>query len=122
MSKSFESLWDIQKNFSNEISLFFFNKTNIDLSYDDQIKQSKDYILSLIGECKEALDTFDWKIHRTISMEFNRNDLLEELIDIQKYLWGLMAVWNISKDEFIQTFINKSKIVENRWDAEIARN
>lgn len=115
-------LWERQQFFCKETTKYLLNKNVEDLSTKERIVLSKDYILSLVGECKEALDTFSWKIHRLNNREdFDKNLFLEETIDIQKYLWGLMGVWSITLDEFVEMFLKKSQIVEERWKKEILK-
>lgn len=110
-----EGLWEGQSFFCNKVTKKFNDKNNSDLSYQEQIDMSKDYILSLIGECKEVLDTFKWKKHRSQEVKFEKDRLIEELIDCQKFLWNLFFIWGITLDEFIDGFEKKSRIVDQRW-------
>ena len=48
----------------------------------------------------------------------DREDLIDELVDVHKFLWGLMATWEITPEEFINQFKKKSAIVEQRWTDE----
>ena len=116
----FSNLWGYQKEFADKACKHFMGKSLKELDENEKISESKDYILSIFGEGKEVLDTFNWKRHRKVlNSSFDRNALLEELIDMQKFLWGLMAVWDIKEEEFYKAFIEKSMVVEHRWRQEL---
>lgn len=88
-------------------------------SLDDaaKTKWTKEYVLSLMGELKEILDCLNWKHHRTTDSG-PRIDLVEEMIDVQKFLWGLMSIHGVSLEEFESEFDRKSDVVEQRWRQE----
>ena len=111
-------LWKYQQGFAAKMLSFFSKKKLEDLDFQEKVSETKDYILSLQGECKEVLDVLPWKRHRIEEKKFNRRALLEELIDIQKFLWGLMYIWGITEDEFKAAFTEKSAVVEHRFSQE----
>ncbi|MEK6860829.1 MAG: hypothetical protein AABY07_02550 [Nanoarchaeota archaeon] len=119
MPDNFHELWKYQQYFANKAALAFQQKPIVEFSNTDRILETKEYILSLMTELKEVLDNIEWKRHRIIKKDYNRRNLLTELIDVQKYLWGLMAIWQVTEKEFEDTFIEKSAIVEQRWVQEL---
>ena len=87
-----------------------------DLSHSDLTELSRYYILALHKELSEILDNVDgWKLHRPATGEHKRNLLVEEGIDVEKYLVGLLIIWGVTPWEFMATFRAKSKIVADRW-------
>ncbi len=87
------------------------------LSHDELTELSKFYILAMHKELSEVLDNVDgWKPHRPSSGEHNRTQIVEESIDIQKYLIGFLLLWGVSPGEFFEAFMAKSKIVAERWE------
>ncbi len=87
------------------------------LSHDELTDLSKQYILSMHKELSEVLDNVDgWKMHRPSSGEHNRPQIVEESIDIQKYLIGFLLLWGVSPGEFFEAFMAKSKVVAERWE------
>jgi hypothetical protein len=63
----------------------------------------------------EVLEQINWKHHHPKEKEVNVKNVAVECIDIQKFLWGLMQVWEISYDEFVEVFKDKSYEVEKKW-------
>lgn len=115
----FHNIWKEQKDFSDEVIEYFYEKETSELTHQERIIETKDSLLSLMGECKETLDELNWKRHRRPKKEFHRDSFVEELIDIQKYLWNIFAIWGISFEEFEEAFSSKSAIVRQRWVDEI---
>ena len=102
---------------------FFKEKHGIDLSDIEkdkvlQIKWNKEYILALIKECTEILDELDWKMHTTKTSEEVHDNILEECIDVQKYLLGLMILNGFDREQIEQKFFDKSAVVEAKFQQE----
>jgi len=114
--KTVKELWDSQKLFTERV-ISALDKPIEEMTEDDRVKWTKEYLLSLSTECSEALSTLPWKLHRKYdSKDRNyRYEFLTELIDIQKYLWGLMQIWGVAIEEFIEMFKTKTYEVEKRW-------
>lgn len=75
------------------------------------------YILALIVEAIEALSLIPWKEHK-FDEDIPRNiqvKLLEELVDIQKFLITLVILSDHNADEFYAMFKEKTAIVMNRF-------
>lgn len=92
-----------------------YGKTFGTLSYQERVALTKDYLLYLIGEVDEVLRELDWKAHRSAAEPFNRDNLLEELIDIYKYWLGVLALWGFTGDEVDGAFWRKTEVVERRF-------
>ena len=113
----FEEIYELQKKFTER---FFKEKQNLTLeqvrtSKEDLVKWNKEYILALIAEATEVLNEVDWKMHKEMDLPTDaRLRLLEESIDVMKFLLGLMIVNGFSLDDIYDMFIAKSKVVEKK--------
>lgn len=106
-----KELWDIQREFNDK---FFATKGG--WPTEDQLTSaSKDFAIHLIKEATEVLDELSFKMHRTSKGSIDRANVLEELVDTQKFLWGWMQVWGVTWDEFREEFKRKSIVVEQRF-------
>lgn len=107
--------WNRQRLFTEKV-ITRLDKPLSELSEVDRIEWTKQYLLSIHAEADEALHCIPWKRHRKTSLkDLNRGNLMIELIDVQKYLWGLMQVWGMTPEEFEQVYNDKSFEVEHRW-------
>ncbi len=112
-----EEIYELQKKFTER---FFKEKQNLTLSEvrsskEQLVKWNKEYILALIAEATEVLGEVDWKMHKKMDLPNDARDrLLEESIDVMKFLLGLMIVNGFSLEDIYNMFKNKSKIVEKR--------
>jgi len=77
--------------------------------------QLKDYILNIIREATEALDTRKFKMHRIENKEEIVSNTIEELIDCQKYLWGAFQLLGVDWDHFVSEYWRKTRVVEQRY-------
>jgi len=110
-----DELWDRQRLFTEKV-IGRLDKPMGDLTDFNKIEWTRQYLLSIHAEADEALNCMPWKKHRKTSLkDLNRGNLMIELIDVQKYLWGLMQVWGMTSAEFEQVFNDKSFEVEHRW-------
>ena len=117
MSKDlFKEMWDIQQAFAHKTTRYFRHKSIDQLTDADRVEEVKEYALGIVGEVKEVLDTLSWKRHRDMRIKDNRRNTLEEVVDVQKYLWGLMGMLEVTPEELHQAFIEKSTVVEHRWN------
>lgn len=89
------------------------------LSETGLIEWTKEYCLSMINEVTEILNNIDWKRHRRKIDPTIRDNVIEEFIDLQKFLWGLMTIWGLSVDEIIEAYQKKSFVVEDRLRQEL---
>ena len=112
-----EEIYELQKSFTER---FFKEKQNLtleDVRNDKSrlVKWNKEYILALIAEATEVLNEVDWKMHKQMDLPTDaRERLLEESIDVMKFLLGLMIVNGFSLDDIYNMFKSKSQVVEKR--------
>ena len=106
-----KALWDIQHSFNDK----FFKTKGGWPTADRLTDESKNFAIHLIKEATEVLDELSFKMHRAGKGEVDRDNILEELVDVQKFLWGWMQIWNFSYDQFVDEFKRKSMVVEQRF-------
>jgi len=106
-------LWEKQKSFQKN----FFNPENV--TEEERVRLSKEYILSIHQELGEVLATMPWKQHRGNQKEYDKAHLQEELIDCFKFLLNLCILHGLTPDSFTKLFFEKSKIVEKRYADEM---
>ena len=83
------------------------------------VKWNKEYILALIAEATEVLNEVDWKMHKKMNLPTDARDrLLEESIDVMKFLLGLMIVNGFTVDDVYDMFKIKSKKVAKKLSQE----
>ena len=114
MREGLEGLWRRQLAWLSMAMPSIYGKKLNELTEDDRVDLTKDYLLSLHSEITEVLNNIPWKSHRYTG-ESNREALLEEMVDVQKFLWGLMMIWKVNPEELSRAFIRKSEIVEQRF-------
>ena len=116
----FTEMFAIQKDFTEK----FFKSKKLSLKdiandKEELVKWNKEYILALIAEATEVLNEVDWKMHKNMEMPADARDrLLEESIDVMKFLLGLMIVNGFSCNEIYSKFISKSLAVVKKFDKE----
>jgi len=106
--------YDNQLEFNKKL----FEKKELDftnLSNGVITLQLKDYILNIIREATEALDTRKFKMHRIENKEEIVSNTIEELIDCQKYLWGAFQLLGVDWDHFVSEYWRKTRVVEQRY-------
>jgi hypothetical protein len=111
-----EDLWNKQKVFT-EFVLNTLDTPIEKLTDEDRTRLTKEYIEYLHSELVEVLNNTPWKKHRYTGVA-DRRALVEELVDVQKFLWGLMQIWGVSLDELTTAFNEKSTVVEQRFNQE----
>ena len=112
-----EEIYELQKSFTERFFKEKYNLTLEDVRSDKSrlVKWNKEYILALIAEATEVLNEVDWKMHKQMDLPNDaRERLLEESIDVMKFLLGLMIVNGFSLDDIYNMFKSKSKVVEKR--------
>jgi hypothetical protein len=109
----FSKMWRRQLAFT-ALLLSTIDKPLDELTEDDRIRLTKDYVAAIHSEADEVLNNVPWKQHRFIGAA-NREALLEELVDLLKFTWGLMDVWAVTPAELERAFNRKSSVVEQRF-------
>ena len=106
-----------QNEFTKEVlSSKKFDLSN--LTENDKVFWTKEYVIAMMKELAEVLDNLDWKHHRKRIEKTHLPNVLEELIDLQKYLWGMMSIWQVNYLDFVDAFKKKSFVVEERFRME----
>jgi len=111
-----DALWGRQLGFTS-LLLATIDRPLDQLTEDDRTRLTKEYVESLHSELVEVLNSTSWKRHRYIAAS-PREHLLEELVDVQKFLWGLMQVHRVTPAELSRAFNRKSTVVEQRFAQE----
>ncbi|MBI2020112.1 hypothetical protein HYS94_01710 [Candidatus Daviesbacteria bacterium] len=105
---SIDRLFKDQVRFTDKI----INDLSVNVSKTELIKE---YLLSLHDELSEILHCTNWKWHREdYGSDIDYENLYVELIDTQKFLWGLMHICGMDINKFEEVYDKKSKIVEER--------
>ncbi len=114
-------MWNMQLQFSEMVCQKLHGKSMHELTDKERISEAKEYAFSLLVEIGETFGTLPWKRHRSDQPVVNREKMISELIDVQKYLLEVMQFLNLSVEEFCVAFEGKSVTVMARWEAEKAR-
>ena len=114
-----KDIFEIQKSFTEK----FFEKQGFsvnDIVNDKElkIKWNKEYVLALSKEVYEVLDEIDWKMHTSKDTEDVNDNVLEECVDVLKYLFGIIQLNGFSVDNLYDKFVDKSKVVEAKFRQE----
>lgn len=114
-----KEVFKIQKEFTNK----FFEKQGLSLNEvmkdkELKIKWNKEYVLALSKEVYEVLDEIDWKMHTSKNTEDINDNVLEECVDVLKYLFGIIQLNGFDVDDLYEKFIDKSKVVEAKFNQE----
>ena len=117
-----EEIYLIQKDFTKK----FFNSQGLDINdlaedKEELVKWNKEYILALIVEATEVLNEVDWKMHKKMDLATDARDrLLEESVDVLKFLLGLMIFNGFTCDDIYKKFKSKSLEVVEKFENENA--
>lgn len=113
-----KKIWELQKSFNDR----FFQKElgrNIDeLTFEEQQKWTKEFTLHIQCEIIEVLKEINWKMHRKNGKSVIESNIHEELIDVFKYLLGMMQIWGMDSEKFFEEYFKKSYVVEQRYKQE----
>lgn len=110
-----QELWDLQKKFNDT---FWATKGGWPKTAEERNEKTKEFILLLIKEVTEILDEINYKPHRLAKHGVDRANIMEEIIDTQKFLFGLAQLWSANWDEYADEFRRKSMVVEQRFEQE----
>lgn len=94
-----------------------FNKNFIEfnkLSFEKKQKLTEKWILYVMSELDELLKETNWKLHKPMK-EIKREKIVEEWVDIFKFVLGIADIWGITNTEVYKAFMDKSSKVENLW-------
>lgn len=118
MSDRLTEIFKIQKAFSEK---YFIEQQKVklcEMTEADLKKWTKEYILCSSKELYEMLDELPWKQHRFIKQNHNIDNFIEEGVDAFKFLLNLFLLHGCTEEQFFQKFIDKSKVVDIRYEQE----
>jgi uncharacterized HAD superfamily protein len=98
---------------SKAFSSLFFDFATEDLSLKE--KATKDLALGVITEAMSVLDAVNWKVHHGEKFPVSRSNLLEQLIDVYKYLMSIASLWNFTPQEWQEEFERKDLVNWQRY-------
>lgn len=76
---------------------------------------TKDSVLAIQSELSELINNITWKPHRKERTQVITSNVREELIDIFKFWNGLCLAWGMSPKEFLEEWLRKTEVVEQRF-------
>jgi hypothetical protein len=88
------------------------------LTEEDQVKWSKEYVLNLLSELNDLLNQLDWKSHWSNHSTIIKSNVGIEIVDLQKYVWGLTKIWGFSEEDFLKYYDMKTAMVTSKWGQE----
>jgi hypothetical protein len=114
-----KEIFKIQEEFTEK----FFEKQGLSVNEvrnnkELRIKWNKEYVLALSKEVYEVLDEIDWKMHTSKNTEDVNDNVLEECVDVLKYLFGIIQLNGFSVDQLYEKFVDKSSVVEAKFHQE----
>jgi len=104
-----------------EFTKTFLRVNGVELDNPTELQRvtwAKEYILCLHRELDELLDALDWKKHRSRDYIVKESGALDEIVDVQKYLWALAQLLGFSYSDICGAYDRKSFVVEERWRCE----
>lgn len=113
MNNTLTEIWSRQREFQKH----FFDPDNV--TEEQKILLTKEYILSIHRELGEVLNVIPWKLHRANKKEYDREHLQEELIDCFKFLLNVCILHGMTPESFEKIFFAKSALVEKRYIEEM---
>jgi hypothetical protein len=106
-----EHLFKKQANQNN----FYYDSDRF--AADENYRKSvlKDYTLGIYDQTAKMIECFGYKKH-TLDSKENTYNAIEQCIDIIKYAIGILTFEGKDSDDFYALFINKSNLLEERWN------
>lgn len=120
-----QDIWQDQAEFTRDVRLRT-EPHGWDDSHLGKIARTKELMLHLISECNEMLNACGtWKAHVPKTNVVNPAQIIQELIDIQKYWIMLCQLWGFGPDQLVHAYWAKSAAVRQRyaelWLAQLTR-
>jgi uncharacterized HAD superfamily protein len=79
---------------------------------------TKDLLLHLMSEMNELLRELTWKAKRRETSHFVRSNVLEEIVDMLKFVMSIAIIWGFTPEAIFTAFIDKSEVVDQRYRQE----
>lgn len=107
------NVWKVQEDFQRKVSKLD------DMTPEQRSAFTKEHVLYAIGELTELIDQIHWKIHRRQEWrQPSRSNIAIDIVDCFKYMLNVCLAWDIDAEEFLRTYAEKSRVVEERWNQE----
>jgi len=101
MTDRLSTMMEIQKEFTRKVIRKMFNKEIEDLSREEIGAYIKEVFVHIIVETYEVLNETPWKMHRRDNYkEIDREKILEEIVDIDKFHKNFLVVLGITEEEY----------------------
>ena len=115
-----KEIFKIQERFTRRFFKEKYGATLEEIQQDktQKIKWNKEHILAMIVEATEILNEIDWKMHKSMNSDEDREKILEESIDVMKFLFGMILLNGFNDEQVYKKFKQKSIIVEERFKTE----
>ena len=103
-----KKIFTLQKNFGKK----FCNFDN--LSFEEKVKWTKEFIICCLNELNEILDWIPWKHWKKKYKKPDEIEIKFEIIDLLHFVVSLALVWNMNAEEFYSLYITKMEENINR--------
>jgi NTP pyrophosphatase (non-canonical NTP hydrolase) len=90
-------------------------------TFEGKSEQTHDMTLHLVAECFELLEETHWKKHRRPNGPPNLGQIREEIADIFKMFVTVAQIWDVTPDELLALYWDKSAVVRQRHAEEWLR-
>jgi hypothetical protein len=99
-----------------EFSALFFDSGS--LSDQDREEMTKSFALALHGEVTNLANSVNFKDHRLVKQDIDRERILYKSIDTFRYLLATLNMWEFSTEDFVNAFWNKDLYLHTRHEME----
>lgn len=99
-----------------EFSSLFFNSEN--LSDQDREEMTKSFALALHGEVTNLANSVNFKDHRLVKQDVDRERILYKSIDTFRYILATLNMWGFNTEDFVNAFWNKDLYLNTRYEME----
>jgi hypothetical protein len=90
-----------------------------DMTREQLIDWTEYNLFNVVKEACEVTGNYEWKRHRASKGAHDIPAVIDELVDVQKYLWNVFALWGVrTPEQFTTAFAKKSGVVLDRWASE----
>ena len=110
MENNFENIYEEQK----KLQVFLESMITEENSLEKKEELTKATIIHLITEAIEVLDNINWKMHKKTRKDVDEKAILEESIDIFKYLMNIWIIWGYNPQQIFEEFMKKTEINYDR--------
>ena len=77
------------------------------MSLKEKEQYSKDTILYLLDEVHEFMRELNFKSYKKVKKEINKENMLEELVDIECFFRNLCLCWGFTSESYLKAFEKK---------------